>query len=128
MLFFFFLMIRRPPRSKLSSSSAASNVYKGQTLKTPSHLFGFFSVFNQTPLKTLPLIKAVSYTHLPAHETVLELVCRPLPEKKKTKQKKKHKQKHPNTLSKTSSIYYLQNLIKSIQNYLHHNTVLDNQH
>ncbi len=30
-------------------------------------------------------IKAVSYTHLRAHETVLDLVCRLLLEKKKTK-------------------------------------------
>ena len=30
----------------------------------------------------------VSYTHLRAHETVLDLVCRLLLEKKKTKQKK----------------------------------------
>src|SRR5665811_2581175 len=32
--------------------------------------------------------KAVSYTHLRAHETVLDLVCRLLLEKKKKKQKK----------------------------------------
>ena len=32
----------------------------------------------------------VSYTHLRAHETVLDLVCRLLLEKKKTKQKKTH--------------------------------------
>ena len=32
---------------------------------------------------------AVSYTHLRAHETVLDLVCRLLPEKKKNKKKKK---------------------------------------
>ena len=31
-------------------------------------------------------IKAVSYTHLRAHETVLDLVCRLLLEKKKGKQ------------------------------------------
>ena len=33
----------------------------------------------------------VSYTHLRAHETVLDLVCRLLLEKKKTKQNKKKK-------------------------------------
>ena len=32
---------------------------------------------------------AVSYTHLRAHETVLDLVCRLLLEKKKTEKKKK---------------------------------------
>ena len=34
---------------------------------------------------------AVSYTHLRAHETVLDLVCRLLLEKKKTTKKKKQK-------------------------------------
>ena len=33
--------------------------------------------------------RAVSYTHLRAHETVLDLVCRLLLEKKKEKNKKK---------------------------------------
>ena len=37
---------------------------------------------------------AVSYTHLRAHETVLDIVCRLLLEKKKAKKKKKtYKQK-----------------------------------
>ena len=35
---------------------------------------------------------AVSYTHLRAHETVLDIVCRLLLEKKKQKKKKKKKQ------------------------------------
>ena len=35
----------------------------------------------------------VSYTHLRAHETVLDLVCRLLLEKKKKKKKKKKKSK-----------------------------------
>ena len=34
-------------------------------------------------------LEAVSYTHLRAHETVLDLVCRLLLEKKKNKQKQK---------------------------------------
>ena len=45
--------------------------------------------------------ESVSYTHLRAHETVLDLVCRLLLEKKqKTKQKKKKKksQKHKTTI------------------------------
>eukprot|EP00657_Telonema_sp_P-1_P003405 TRINITY_DN18210_c0_g1_i1.p1 TRINITY_DN18210_c0_g1~~TRINITY_DN18210_c0_g1_i1.p1 ORF type:complete len:221 (+),score=51.37 TRINITY_DN18210_c0_g1_i1:207-869(+) len=37
--------------------------------------------------------KTVSYTHLRAHETVLDLVCRLLLEKKKKKNKKKKKKK-----------------------------------
>ena len=34
--------------------------------------------------------KSVSYTHLRAHETVLDLVCRLLLEKKKEKTRQKH--------------------------------------
>ena len=36
----------------------------------------------------------VSYTHLRAHETVLDLVCRLLLEKKKKKQKKEAKRQN----------------------------------
>ena len=35
------------------------------------------------PVGTLKVTEAVSYTHLRAHETVLDLVCRLLLEKKK---------------------------------------------
>ena len=38
-------------------------------------------------------VSAVSYTHLRAHETVLDLVCRLLLEKKKNKKKPKKKKK-----------------------------------
>mgnify|MGYP003381533765 CR=1 FL=1 len=82
-------MIRRPPRSTLDRSSAASDVYKRQD---PSDdLFPEVSVDpiparsrrrGSAPLRFrrgLP----VSYTHLRAHETVLDLVCRLLLEKKK---------------------------------------------
>ena len=110
--FFFFLMIRRPPRSTLDRSSAASDVYKRQTLlnvkgKTQpaeadeeSIRGGFWcdnGVCNlahtsddaaeaERELAALQLeqwLDAVSYTHLRAHETVLDLVCRLLLEKKK---------------------------------------------
>ena len=37
----------------------------------------------------MPAYSPVSYTHLRAHETVLDLVCRLLLEKKKTNNKKK---------------------------------------
>ena len=40
-----------------------------------------------------PAPDAVSYTHLRAHETVLDLVCRLLLENKKKTQKKKRKDK-----------------------------------
>ena len=83
-------MRRRPPRSTLDRSSAASDVYKRQQalpaewevsaregekiLVMGNGEFGF------QPM----LLAAVSYTHLRAHETVLDLVCRLLLENKKT--------------------------------------------
>ena len=82
-------MIRRPPRSTLDRSSAASDVYKRQsdefelTLVYPKD-----SDLNGRTLSILApvgsaLLGPVSYTHLRAHETVLDLVCRLLLEKKK---------------------------------------------
>ena len=49
---------------------------------------------SQTDSLNLVVFGAVSYTHLRAHETVLDLVCRLLLEKKN---KKKNKQKKNNT-------------------------------
>ena len=85
----FFLMIRRPPRSTLDRSSAASDVYKRQAQELAGLVVG----------ERLPELDAlrgarraqvllhprlpVSYTHLRAHETVLDLVCRLLLEQKK---------------------------------------------
>ena len=46
--------------------------------------------FKFTEEQTMP----VSYTHLRAHETVLDLVCRLLLETKKTKQKKQKHMSH----------------------------------
>ena len=82
-------MIRRPPRSTLDRSSAASDVYKrqgnlcaleykGRTLDLKIGE-GYFAGVAGGYL----LVDAVSYTHLRAHETVLDLVCRLLLEKKK---------------------------------------------
>ena len=86
---FFFLMIRRPPRSTLDRSSAASDVYKRQVYRSDNDIFvnawckkislkddddWFTIIFNTIP---------VSYTHLRAHETVLDLVCRLLLENTK---------------------------------------------
>eukprot|EP00656_Telonema_subtile_P000160 TRINITY_DN10078_c0_g1_i1.p1 TRINITY_DN10078_c0_g1~~TRINITY_DN10078_c0_g1_i1.p1 ORF type:complete len:105 (-),score=14.22 TRINITY_DN10078_c0_g1_i1:6-320(-) len=96
----------RPPRSTLSSSSAASDVYKRQGQKSrsgggkPRPLFeggqtpmhrrlpkrGFRNR-NRDDLQVVNLDRLpVSYTHLRAHETVLDLVCRLLLEKKKTRE------------------------------------------
>ena len=105
--FFFFLMIRRPPRSTLDRSSAASDVYKRQKI-----YFRFsiciilrlaiqYAVILQTRIAIeifkLTFLKPVSYTHLRAHETVLDLVCRLLLEKKNKQKQKKRKKKKKNT-------------------------------
>ena len=86
---FFFLMIRRPPRSTLDRSSAASDVYKRQLLgsfwATGYGSAAEISVCENDSLRFVYTagMYAVSYTHLRAHETVLDLVCRLLLEKKK---------------------------------------------
>ena len=86
--FFFFLMIRRPPRSTLDRSSAASDVYKRQDLIRQYFENIFFVIPNYSVLIVNIQYKGshhpdtVSYTHLRAHETVLDLVCRLLLEKK----------------------------------------------
>ena len=108
-LLFFFLMIRRPPRSTLDRSSAASDVYKRQPKvheselmwqilhllmvrislilsKTGIHFSGApISIHDSMASKSA---SPVSYTHLRAHETVLDLVCRLLLEQKNNKKKK----------------------------------------
>ena len=84
-------MIRRPPRSTQSRSSAASDVYKRQGLQAIGG-----NLYVETPVagartEDIPgqngmgSLAPVSYTHLRAHETVLDLVCRLLLEKKKRK-------------------------------------------
>ena len=93
---FCFLMIRRPPRSTLDRSSAASDVYKRQGYQgiygpgqsqgnnTIAQYFPDISDANQHFHQNVLIGgNAVSYTHLRAHETVLDLVCRLLLEKKK---------------------------------------------
>ena len=87
-------MIRRPPRSTLDRSSAASDVYKRQGILSVRL---FAPIDSKSSDNNVPGGKAhaygsvnltsvespVSYTHLRAHETVLDLVCRLLLEKKK---------------------------------------------
>ena len=86
---FFFLMIRRPPRSTQSRSSAASDVYKRQPAPAERGLVLHHSGRAAQPTtcpattRSPPATRPVSYTHLRAHETVLDLVCRLLLEKKK---------------------------------------------
>ena len=88
-------MMRRPPRSTQSRSSAASDVYKRQLLDRGAEITvidlnmetvrqlrnaGYAALYGDV-LRPGTLV-AVSYTHLRAHETVLDLVCRLLLEKK----------------------------------------------
>ena len=95
-MFFFFLMIRRPPRSTLDRSSAASDVYKRQITSSIPRGADLvvrtsrvckkmsLSIKNLLAPDLTAALDPVSYTHLRAHETVLDLVCRLLLEKKKT--------------------------------------------
>ena len=82
-------MIRRPPRSTLDRSSAASDVYKRQDMSIsaidPTDRNAILTnVFDTIAIREIsPITLPVSYTHLRAHETVLDLVCRLLLEKKK---------------------------------------------
>ena len=84
-------MIRRPPRSTLDRSSAASDVYKRQAytpgkrsmLKVKHKRTADAVVFGYRVHTSGQGVGSVSYTHLRAHETVLDLVCRLLLEKKK---------------------------------------------
>ena len=84
-------MIRRPPRSTLDRSSAASDVYKRQALRVVLGLgLGDALLVDELLDERVVLgdlaegaVAPVSYTHLRAHETVLDLVCRLLLEKKK---------------------------------------------
>ena len=86
---FFFLMIRPPPRSTQSRSSAASDVYKRQDFNRYKLLIlpDEIPVGPELEAKLCDYLghggSPVSYTHLRAHETVLDLVCRLLLEKKK---------------------------------------------
>ena len=95
---FFFLMIRRPPRSTLDRSSAASDVYKRQ-IEQMERIAGpagqrddFEAAAKAREATGRALLRAVSYTHLRANETVLDIVCRLLLEKK---QKQKRKEVRP---------------------------------
>ena len=82
-------MIRRPPRSTLDRSSAASDVYKRQPQSVADDALedarlGKRALDELHGRRGLAQgLAAVSYTHLRAHETVLDLVCRLLLEKKK---------------------------------------------
>ena len=83
-------MIRRPPRSTLDRSSAASDVYKRQGGErwavddAGDHHCALPYTDARALGQRIEPTHPVSYTHLRAHETVLDLVCRLLLEQKKT--------------------------------------------
>ena len=107
-------MIRRPPRSTLDRSSAASDVYKRQenfpvTIRAkPLPADERRAATVEAVIQLAATQNPVSYTHLRAHETVLDLVCRLLLEKKKTYTSKQyltiiaHHQTHNNYTINTS--------------------------
>mgnify|MGYP003381559012 CR=1 FL=1 len=82
-------MIRRPPRSTLDRSSAASDVYKRQEVIDDFRVRYNFAIMleHHAPKGSggsgFREMNPVSYTHLRAHETVLDIVCRLLLENKK---------------------------------------------
>ena len=96
--FFFFLMIRRPPRSTLDRSSAASDVYKRQApviaKRSASATTSRSSATGRSggSARRQSCSRSVSYTHLRAHETVLDLVCRLLLEKKQQQHQQQDKE------------------------------------
>ena len=97
-------MIRRPPRSTLDRTSAASDVYKrqlGGRLEAGGIGVDRVPVLGRRgeapagdDLREAP----VSYTHLRAPETVLDIVCPLLLETKKTQTEKKYEEtQHTNS-------------------------------
>eukprot|EP00825_Cyclidium_porcatum_P004222 TRINITY_DN11964_c0_g1_i1.p2 TRINITY_DN11964_c0_g1~~TRINITY_DN11964_c0_g1_i1.p2 ORF type:complete len:108 (-),score=27.23 TRINITY_DN11964_c0_g1_i1:6-329(-) len=107
-------MIRRPPRSTHCISSAASDVYKRQVVSTQStwgkkELMQLALKNNRQgyPLRQRYQSHPVSYTHLRAHETRHDLVCRLLLEKKKKRtcvKKKEAQRKKFQSVSKIENI------------------------
>src|SRR5428012_15442 len=71
---------RRPPKATQSRSSAASDVYKRQGPAPPHGQCRQLCVPSRRGRRRNP--ESVSYTHLRAHETRHDLVCRLLLEKK----------------------------------------------
>src|SRR5428012_23551 len=93
-------MNRRPPRSTQSRSSAASDVYKRQLGDQIAHMLVRGQDGEVLAEVFIDRIGPVSYTHLRAHETRHDLVCRLLLEKKKKKKTKKKNRKNKNTKKK----------------------------
>eukprot|EP00825_Cyclidium_porcatum_P001316 TRINITY_DN10599_c0_g1_i1.p3 TRINITY_DN10599_c0_g1~~TRINITY_DN10599_c0_g1_i1.p3 ORF type:complete len:103 (-),score=37.42 TRINITY_DN10599_c0_g1_i1:12-320(-) len=98
-------MIRRPPRSTHCISSAASDVYKRQ-----KQIFAREVSLYKYVERLFANVMSVSYTHLRAHETRHDLVCRLLLEKKKKIQCEKkttnNKTKNKNNTKNRNIIIY----------------------
>mgnify|MGYP003381409031 CR=1 FL=1 len=89
MFLFFFLRFRRPPRSTLDRSSAASDGYKSQMVADAPSLYSLRARLKSKLADHVIVghnveFDPVSYTHLRAPETVLDIVCRLLLEKQTT--------------------------------------------
>ena len=107
-------MIRRPPRSTLDRrrqrqmcirDRSQPLAYNKDNQEDKEPLFDAVDTVTDTLRIFADLaggITAVSYTHLRAHETVLDLVCRLLLEKKKNMKKKKDKTKVRERILKTT--------------------------
>ena len=86
---FFFFNDTATTEIYTNRSSAASDVYKRQRVacRLAAEVLEMIAPFVQPGVSTGELDRicheSVSYTHLRAHETVLDLVCRLLLEKKK---------------------------------------------
>ena len=91
-----------------------------EEIKSKIHLVDKeFEMMVWKTLTNLDIVRTVSYTHLRAHETVLDLVCRLLLEKKKKiTQKTKKKNNSQNTHRKNTTRR------RQLLLYRHHNTPL----
>ena len=113
-------MRRRPPRSTLDRSSAASDVYKRQGHAFDGGDRASIGLDGQhgTTLDGLTVemngagaarrgVAPVSYTHLRAHETVLDLVCRLLLEKKNPEPPRPNKITHATDRRKNNTALHI---------------------
>ena len=105
-------MMRRPPRSTLDRSSAASDVYKRQRQSRGDGQADTAAAAADDGAAALEVemhgrsLVPVSYKHLRAHETVLDLVCRLLLENKKLPRYHRHTSRIHPTVTLTTKSYY----------------------
>src|SRR3546814_6838747 len=107
-------MIRRPPRSTPRYSSAASDVYKRHGRRSVYIVCGRET---DQPERHRKRIHTVSYTHLRAHETSPDLICRILLDKKNNKDSRHDRS---NSITKTLT-YPMATLYHYSSNHNSHN-------